>query len=929
MAPDRLPSALRKTLERAFDACFCRVRLDYCPQLRLFGVRAAARGDHVLISRDSPLPVCLLAHELAHVLQQRAGRVPPGWCDSLALEDEANSMAEAFMAGNSFTHPYRGLSGRPSVDSIQPYNEDPRFPGVRTSNTGHTVVRGKLLFTTPELLEAANRELHRGNARVRLRFDPASTFRGLCAARPIWIPEGHPGSYHRTLNDQNIPCDDGAPPPALYVTWTDCHRNSQTVMGAYPLESPYETERPMLGVGDARRPIPVPALAQTESSMAGFGDLANRGAFAVLKVLSGAAIPADAQGIAVPVPASANDVRALFRSYTDRYPNPSAADFEARQNETADWERHNGINAFVRPEVREGLCVMPNKGDGRFSSPATWTNLESRVGAPLLARIGLTAASTYEAIDKTLAELPFDSRLTPDERMFIENELIRTHMGEKLLEHRGDEPDAPPSARRQQWRDMLFDNRPLTELFNGFNADDIVYLLKHKILEIDLNGHVRDNLNTDNLIEQFNKGCDDVVTLNLQKHLRAAQAANAQTMERLEDAAARDLISTRIAELPRTDANSATRAAITAKLGGRQALSEVYSTFTDAESAILRGLNLGDYPTVISRAKTTLGAVRDRTPYVAASARDKILKNLLIRCKQDSVIDFAKYIGFTAGELPEIFTPESIEDLQQQLVPAPSASAAAAAAVTSVTAAAVPSTTAASGPSTTAASGPRLPPRGTASNWRTRAPAAPDPDATRDLALNFFGGRLAHGQDTQFRAARDNDRYGQVLKSKMYALYSGFPAGRLPEQNGQNWLRIVRMKATATWKNVWNFHWAGVVLVDGQDYVTLENLSVEAPEYPKESWYFAMYRRIDTLDEYSVEATRRQSFHEQSLATGSFGNRAITLSYRFFEDAPPPVAVRERDGGPGTVTLVRPARAPEGTPSGAGAAGVSSGALDV
>jgi hypothetical protein len=72
----------------------------------------------------------------------------------------------------------------------------------------------------------------------------------------------------------------------------------------------------------------------------------------------------------------------------------------------------------------------------------------------------------------------------------------------------------------------------------------------------------------------------------------------------------------------------------------------------------------------------------------------------------------------------------------------------------------------------------------------------------------------------------------------------------------------------------WNFHWAGVVLKDGTDNVTLENYAVASvPPVPEDydianrDWNFEMYGTVK----------KGQTFHDQHLATGTHGTRASTF----------------------------------------------------
>jgi hypothetical protein len=74
-------------------------------------------------------------------------------------------------------------------------------------------------------------------------------------------------------------------------------------------------------------------------------------------------------------------------------------------------------------------------------------------------------------------------------------------------------------------------------------------------------------------------------------------------------------------------------------------------------------------------------------------------------------------------------------------------------------------------------------------------------------------------------------------------------------------------------KDLWNFHFAGVVLVnpDGS-YMTLENLSVEDSNAVNDDWYFAVY-----------DPKNGKSFHEVNAKDSHVGKSPITL---LFDKAP-------------------------------------------
>jgi hypothetical protein len=83
-----------------------------------------------------------------------------------------------------------------------------------------------------------------------------------------------------------------------------------------------------------------------------------------------------------------------------------------------------------------------------------------------------------------------------------------------------------------------------------------------------------------------------------------------------------------------------------------------------------------------------------------------------------------------------------------------------------------------------------------------------------------------------------------------------------------------------TSKKTWNFHWAGVVLKDGADNVTLENFAV-TDTYAKSKgvpqgafidrdWNFDMYGTVD----------KSQTFHKEHLDSNTHGNTATSMVVR-------------------------------------------------
>jgi len=83
-----------------------------------------------------------------------------------------------------------------------------------------------------------------------------------------------------------------------------------------------------------------------------------------------------------------------------------------------------------------------------------------------------------------------------------------------------------------------------------------------------------------------------------------------------------------------------------------------------------------------------------------------------------------------------------------------------------------------------------------------------------------------------------------------------------------------------TGSKTWNFHWAGVVMKDGTDNVTLENFAVTSTyaksvgvpqsEFIDRDWNFDMYGTVD----------KTQTFHQEHLDSDTHGNTATSVVAR-------------------------------------------------
>jgi hypothetical protein len=100
----------RDRLERAFDTDLSSVRVEHRPEVAAIGARAYTRGERISVAPSQRLDTAagqeLLTHEVAHVVQQRQGRVRPqvqfgavGFNLDAGLETEADTVARRVSSG--------------------------------------------------------------------------------------------------------------------------------------------------------------------------------------------------------------------------------------------------------------------------------------------------------------------------------------------------------------------------------------------------------------------------------------------------------------------------------------------------------------------------------------------------------------------------------------------------------------------------------------------------------------------------------------------------------------------------------------------------------------------------------------------------------------------------------------------------------------
>jgi hypothetical protein len=116
----------------AFGADFSNVQIHHGDgEAEAMGAEATAQGDDIHVAAHrSPADKALIAHELAHVVQQREARVSPGAGDAVvenrALEDEADRAGEAVASGQPVPADARAQGGAAAgADAPIQLNRDP------------------------------------------------------------------------------------------------------------------------------------------------------------------------------------------------------------------------------------------------------------------------------------------------------------------------------------------------------------------------------------------------------------------------------------------------------------------------------------------------------------------------------------------------------------------------------------------------------------------------------------------------------------------------------------------------------------------------------------------------------------------------------------------------------------------------------------
>lgn len=129
-------------------------------------------------------------------------------------------------------------------------------------------------------------------------------------------------------------------------------------------------------------------------------------------------------------------------------------------------------------------------------------------------------------------------------------------------------------------------------------------------------------------------------------------------------------------------------------------------------------------------------------------------------------------------------------------------------------------------------------------------------------AQQFYGLLTNEGQQAFDKAAGIN-HYANPEIGESYAMGTGYNLPGFKEYKG---------------KSTWNFHWAGVIMKDGSDNITLENYAVIAEgidRFINRDWNFALYGTMQADD-----SGADQTFHHDHLASKTHGTKATSIAVR-------------------------------------------------
>ena len=148
-----MPPAVQRKMEEFFGADFSDVRVHVGPQAQQIGALAFTRGSDIYFAPGHYMPhhsvgQRLLGHELAHVVQQRAGRVRNPFGSGVAVVQDVGLEAEADRMGLRASRPLQ-----PTPPSPTPASKERRWQAP--SKTLQAVLKSSVNLTNnlPDLIQ--------------------------------------------------------------------------------------------------------------------------------------------------------------------------------------------------------------------------------------------------------------------------------------------------------------------------------------------------------------------------------------------------------------------------------------------------------------------------------------------------------------------------------------------------------------------------------------------------------------------------------------------------------------------------------------------------------------------------------------------------------------------------------------------------------
>lgn len=131
----QLPAIVRTKMEAAFGASFADVRIHIAPEATSIGALAFTQGNNLYFAPGqynphTPQGQQLLAHELTHVVQQRAGRVRnPAGSGTVIVQNAALDGEAQRMARRAMLMPGKIVQGKPNaIAQSHPFAQNGRTP---------------------------------------------------------------------------------------------------------------------------------------------------------------------------------------------------------------------------------------------------------------------------------------------------------------------------------------------------------------------------------------------------------------------------------------------------------------------------------------------------------------------------------------------------------------------------------------------------------------------------------------------------------------------------------------------------------------------------------------------------------------------------------------------------------------------------------